>query len=96
MAGTANSGRRQEKPFRDALIIAIKERTEADDKRGLRKIAENLLDLAEKSELAAISALADRLDGKPAQQIDHGNADEEGFRVVNEIRQIIVRPKPVA
>lgn len=90
MAGNANSGRRQEKPFRDALMIAIKERTEAKDGRGLRKIAENLLDLAEKSELAAISALADRLDGKPAQQVDLGNADEEGFKIVGRIENIIV------
>jgi hypothetical protein len=91
MAGNANSGRRQEKPFRDALMLAIKER-EGDD-RGLRKIAENLLALAEKSELAAISALADRLDGKPAQQVDLGNADEEGFKVIGRIENIIVDPR---
>jgi hypothetical protein len=86
MAGTANSGRRQEKPFRDALMLAIKERQ--GDQKGLRRIADNLLDLAEKSELAAISALADRLDGRPAQQVDIGNADETGFKVVNRIELV--------
>ena len=96
MAGNANSGNRhKDRPFRDALMIAIKERTEADDRRGLRKIAENLLDLAEKSEataIAAITALADRLDGKPSQQVDIGNPEGEEFKVRTTIERIITDP----
>jgi hypothetical protein len=87
MAGNANSGNRhKDRPFRDALMIAIKARE--GDQRGLRKIAENLLDLAENSELAAISALADRIDGKPAQQIDVGNVEGEEFKTVNRIELV--------
>ena len=66
MAGNKNSGRRQEKPFADALrmeISALK-----GNRRGLRLVARKLIEKAEGGELAAIKELADRADGKPVQQ----------------------------
>jgi len=63
-------GRRIEKPFADALRIEIAEAGE--DQRVLRRIARNLLRMAQNKKglqaLPAIMALADRLDGKPAQE----------------------------
>ncbi|MCP4319419.1 MAG: hypothetical protein GY789_26385 [Hyphomicrobiales bacterium] len=53
MAGKSNCGRRQEKPFKDALRMEIA--TAGDDQKALRKIA-------------AIREIADRLDGKSVQQ----------------------------
>jgi Family of unknown function (DUF5681) len=55
-----------EKPFRDALRMEI---ADADGNRKvLRGIAKRLLEMAEKGDMPAISMLADRLDGKPAQE----------------------------
>ena len=87
MAGNKNSGRRQEKPFADALrmeIAALK-----DDRRGLRRVARKLIEKAENGDLAAIKELADRTDGKSVQQ----NVNQHGFDpadpVVEITRQII-------
>ena len=69
MAGNANSGRRQEKPFRDALrmeLAALK----ADDPKALRAIARTLLETAASGDLQAIKEVADRTDGKAVQSVD--------------------------
>ena len=52
----------REKPFNDALRIALKR-----DPRRLLTIAEKLAEKAEGGDLAAIREIADRLDGKPGQ-----------------------------
>lgn len=62
-------GRRTEKPFADALRLAIADA--GPNQRALRKIATNLVRLAQKptlQALPAIIALADRLDGRPSQE----------------------------
>jgi hypothetical protein len=69
MAGNANSGRRQEKPFRDALrmeLAALKD----DDPKALRAIARTLLETAASGDLQAIKEVADRTDGKAVQSVD--------------------------
>jgi hypothetical protein len=58
----------RERPFNDALRIAIRGRPLA-----LRRIADKLLDRAEQGDLAAAREVADRLDGKAAQVIDYGD-----------------------
>jgi hypothetical protein len=68
MAGNANSGRKAEKPFRDALRMQLKEAGE--DHKALRMIAAKLIDLAVSGDLQAIKELADRTDGKSVQQVD--------------------------
>jgi hypothetical protein len=55
----------REKPFNDALRIALRSRPLA-----LRRVADQLLDKAEQGNLAYIHELIDRLDGKPAQVVD--------------------------
>ena len=55
-----------EKPFRDALRMEIA--AADDDVKVLRTIARKLLDRAVEGDLAAITSIADRLDGKPAQE----------------------------
>jgi len=68
MAGNANSGRRQEKPFRDALrmeLAALKD----EDPKALRSIARKLLEKASDGDMQAIKELADRTDGKVPQAI---------------------------
>lgn len=58
-----------EKPYRDALRMEIAAAGEADDPHAaLRKIARRHLNLAAGGDMQAIKELADRLDGKPAQE----------------------------
>jgi hypothetical protein len=65
-----------QKLFSDMLRIELA--AAGDNHKALRAIARNLIELAQKPELAALPAIntvADRLDGKPAQEstvtIDH-------------------------
>ena len=58
----------REKPFNDALRVALKR-----DPHRLPRIAEKLAEKAEEGDLAAIREIADRLDGKPTQVIDRGD-----------------------
>jgi hypothetical protein len=58
----------KEKPFNDALRIALKR-----DPCRLPRIAEKLAQKAEEGDLAAIREIADRLDGKPTQLVDRGD-----------------------
>lgn len=67
-------GRVREKPFRDALILAIKDaENNTNSQRALRRVAERLLDEAAQGNVQAIKEVADRLDGKVPQGIE--NAD---------------------
>lgn len=89
MAGNANSGRKQEKPFRDALKLELA-KLQDDDQRGLRKIARSLIENAEGGDLQAIKELADRVDGKVPQAI---SGDEDNpLTMVHRIERQIVRP----
>lgn len=67
--GRSGTNKGKDKPFSDALRMEIAEAGE--NHKALRAIARNLITLAQKEELAAlpaINAIADRLDGKPAQE----------------------------
>jgi hypothetical protein len=55
----------REKPFNDALRIALRQRPQS-----LRRIADRLIDKAEEGDLPSIRELVDRLDGRPTQTID--------------------------
>lgn len=68
MAGNANSGRKAEKPFRDALRMEIA--ATGDNPKALRNIAKKLILQAESGDMQAIKEFADRLDGKAVQQLD--------------------------
>lgn len=67
--GRSGTNKGKDKPFTDALRMEIA--AAGEDHKALRLIARNLINLAQKEELAAlpaINAIADRLDGKPAQE----------------------------
>lgn len=89
MAGNANSGRKQEKPFRDALRMEI---AEAGGKpQALRNIAKKLIEMAEEGDMQAIKEFADRIDGKVPQGIV-GKDEDSPIEMVNRIERHIVRP----
>lgn len=88
MAGVkGRSGRGQEKPFRDALRILLKEA--GSDMPRLRKVAEQLLRQAEAGDLAAIKELVDRTDGKAAQPVV-GDDEADPIGVIATIKRVIV------
>lgn len=87
MAGNANSGRRQEKPFADALRMELA--AAGEDHKKLRAIAKKLIDKAEEGDMQAIQMLADRTDGKPAQAIV--GDPENPVNLVHFIERRIVR-----
>ena len=72
------SGQRKAKRFYDALDRAIVQ----DDSKRLRDAAEKLLDLASAGEPFAMQMLADRLDGKPPQQVVHSGDEDSPLRLI--------------
>lgn len=60
-------GRLKEKAFTDALRLAVN-RDDEDGTKKLHKIAEKLVACAMAGESWAVQQVADRLDGKPAQE----------------------------
>ena len=80
------------RPWRDAIDRALKKKSRVDQIEALDVIAEKVVETAlagpsyEKGDpwLSAIHELADRLDGKPAQQVQIGG-DGSGDPVVVEV-----------
>lgn len=68
MAGNANSGRRAEKPFADALRMELV--AAGEDHKALRLVARQLIEKAQTGDMQAIKELVDRTDGKAVQQLD--------------------------
>lgn len=89
MANHTSRGQQRDKPFRDALRLAISEAE--DNPRKLRKIAEKLYDKALDGDVAAIKEIADRLDGKVPQGVIGGDEDEPAIQTVTRIELIGVR-----
>jgi len=90
MAGNANSGRRQEKPFRDALRMELA--AAGADNKALRAIAARLIESAMEGKLDAIKELADRSDGR-VPQAHVGDDEFDPMRLVHRIDRHIVRPE---
>ncbi len=72
--------RRRVRPFVEALNLSINRALAKGPDRGrkaLAVIADRLVAEAVKGEAWAIREIADRLDGRPAVQINHANAEGE-------------------
>ncbi len=82
-----------DKPFRDALRVAVKRAAddEAMGKTKLDRIAAQLVAEAIEGDVPAAKEIADRLDGKVAQAIV-GDNESDPVRVIHEIRRTIVDP----
>ncbi|CAB4142988.1 hypothetical protein UFOVP1414_7 [uncultured Caudovirales phage] len=69
--------RNADRPFADALRVAIHRAIETGEHKGkvrLNVIAEKLAVAAINGDAWAIKEIADRIDGRPAQQINHSGA----------------------
>lgn len=85
----ASNGGKPDKLMRDALMVALKrEALSAEGKptKKLALIADALVDKACEGDVAAIKEIGDRVDGKPAQALEHTG---EGGGPVEIVRRIV-------
>src|SRR5215468_11441928 len=79
-------GQQRDKIYREALRLELADMSEGIDLKKLREIARTHIEKAAAGDMQAIKELADRLDGKPAQMLEHSGPDSEPItKVVNEI-----------
>ena len=68
-----------------------------EDMKKLREIAKVHIARCEGGDMQAIKELADRLDGRPAQMLEHSGPDSEPItKVVNEIVHVTKTPEEIA
>src|SRR5215813_374558 len=78
-------GQQRDKIYREALRLELADMSEGIDLKKLREIARRHIEKAAAGDMQAIKELADRLDGKPAQILEHSGPDSEPItKVVNE------------
>ena len=63
-----------------------------DDMKKLREIARAHIEKAAAGDMQAIKELADRLDGRPAQILEHSGPDSEPITEI--VREIVHMPPP--
>ena len=77
-------GQQRDKPYREALRMELA--AAGEDMKKLREIARVHIARCEAGNMQAIKELADRLDGRPAQILEHSGPDSEPItKIVNEI-----------
>ena len=78
-------GQQRDKIYREALRLELADMSEGVDLKKLRQIARAHIEKAAAGDMQAIKELADRLDGRPAQILEHSGPDSEPItKVVNE------------
>ena len=87
MAGNANSGKRKDKLFRDAILMELSIRDAGEDGKTLRAIAGGVIEAALDKKLDATKELIDRIDGKPAQAII-GDSESDPINMVHIIELV--------
>ena|SRR5215831_2974087 len=76
-------GQQRDKPYREALRMELA--AAGEDLKKLREIAKVHIARCEAGDMQAIKELADRLDGKPTQILEHSGPDSEPItKIVNE------------
>jgi len=90
-------GQQRDKIYREALRLELADMSEGIDLKKLREIARTHIEKAAAGDMQAIKELADRLDGKPAQMLEHSGPDSEPItKVVNEIVHVYRTPEELA
>jgi hypothetical protein len=68
-----------------------------DNMKKLREIARAHIEKAAAGDMAAIKDLADRLDGRPAQVLEHSGPDSQPIaKIVHEIVHVTATPEEIA
>src|SRR5262249_55428181 len=89
-------GQQRDKPYREALRMELA--AAGEDMKKLREIARVHIARCEAGDMQAIKELADRLDGRPAQILEHSGPDSNPIdalatKIVNEIVYMPPRTK---
>jgi hypothetical protein len=79
-------GQQRDKMYREALRLELAELGDGSGLKKLRQIARIHIEQASAGDMQAIKELADRLDGRPAQSLEHvGEGGTPIERIVHEI-----------
>jgi hypothetical protein len=65
MSAKPVTGRKSEKIWRDAILVAVHRKDKGDDRIRLAKLAEQLVQQGLQGEVQALKEIGDRIDGKP-------------------------------
>jgi len=63
--------RKSDKVWRDAVMRAVARRESKKDPQALEKLADSLVAKGLDGDVSALKEIGDRLDGKPAQALEH-------------------------
>jgi hypothetical protein len=90
-------GQQRDKIYREALRLELADMSEGVDLKKLRQIARAHIEKAASGDMQAIKELADRLDGRPAQTLEHSGPDSEPIiKVVSEIVHVNLSPEELS
>lgn len=84
-APVGNKNATKNKVWEDTLRRALL----AEDGVKLRSIAEKLIERAEAGDVSALKEIGDRLDGKPAQQIQLSGDEDNPVRFEKVVREVV-------
>ena len=85
-------GQQRDKIYREALRLELADMSGGIDLKKLREIARAHIEKAAAGDMQAIKELADRLDGRPAQILEHSGPDSEPITEI--VREIVHMPPP--
>ena len=83
-------GQQRDKMYREALRLELSDMSGGIDLKKLREIARAHIEKAAAGDMQAIKELADRLDGRPAQILEHSGPDSEPITEI--VREIVHMP----
>src|SRR6516225_184207 len=90
-------GQQRDKIYREALRLERADMSEGVDLKKLRQIARAHIEKAAAGDMQAIKELANRMDGRPAQILEHSGPDSEPIgRIVREIVHVNVSPEEIS
>src|SRR5262249_24976932 len=86
-------GQQRDKPYREALRMELA--AAGEDMKKLREIAKAHIARCEAGDMRAIRELADRLDGKPMQLLEHSGPETRPriTKIVHEFVRLEPRPQ---
>ena len=92
MAGNANSGKRKDKLWRDALMLSLNRiMDDGTERTKLQALADTTVREGIAGNVQAIKEIGDRVDGKVPQGIVGGDDDEDNpVKMLHRIERVIV------